>query len=89
MFVFIIISLIVYVTLSQFRIIYYRYFKSLDKEIIKYLESHNYKIKESRTSNKNDLKKSPFKKPPNFKVGLSIIKVNGIPLTLTDYVRKW
>ena len=87
-FIIFIISLIIYLGLSQFRVIYYRYLKSFDKEIIKYLDSNNYQIEETRTPNKNDWKKSPFKKPPNFEVSLSLVQINGISVTWTDYEYK-
>jgi|TARA_R110001606_G_C15202636_1_gene631882 hypothetical protein len=75
---------IIYVTYNQIRVIYYRNFKSFDKEIEEFLKSNNYEFIEKRKPNKEDWKNSPFKKPPNFEVSLSIIKINGIPVTWTD-----
>jgi len=84
LFIIIIIALIIYVTYNQVRVIYYRNFKSFDREIEGFLKSNNYQFIEKRKPNKEDWKKSPFKKPPNFEVSLSIIKINGIPITWTN-----
>ena len=84
LFVIIISVIIIYVTYNQIRVIYYRNFKSFDKEIEEFLKSNNYEFIEKRKPNKEDWKNSPFKKPPNFEVSLSIIKINGIPVTWTD-----
>lgn len=84
LFVIIISVFIIYVTYNQIRVIYYRNFKSFDKEIEEFLKSNNYEFIEKRKPNKEDWKNSPFKKPPNFEVSLSIIKINGIPVTWTD-----
>ena len=84
LFIIIIIALMIYVTFNQVRVIYYRNIKSFDKEIEEYLKHHNYEFIECRKPNKEDWKKSPFKKPPNFDVSLSVIKINGIPVTWTD-----
>ena len=83
-FIFTVVLLIIYVTYNQIKVIYYRNFKSFDKEIDTFLESHNYQLIEKRNPNKEDWKKSPFKKPPNFKVTLSVVKINGLPVTWTD-----
>jgi hypothetical protein len=77
-------AFIIYVTYNQIRVIYYRNFKSFDKEIEEFLKTNNYEFIEKRKPNKEDWKKSPFKKPPNFEVSLSLIKINGIPVTWTD-----
>ena len=84
LFVTIISAIIIYVTYNQIRVIYYRNFKSFDKEIEEFLKTNNYEFIEKRKPNKEDWKKSPFKKPPNFEVSLSLIKINGIPVTWTD-----
>lgn len=84
LFVIIISVFIIYVTYNQIRVIYYRNFKSFDKEIEEFLKSNNYEFIEKRKPNKEDWKNSPFKKPPNFEVSLSIIKINGIPVTWTE-----
>ena len=84
LFIVIIITILIYVTFNQVRILYYRYFKSFDKEIEEFLKSNNYEFIEKRKPNKEDWKKSPFKKPPKFKVRLSLIKINGVPVTWTD-----
>ena len=83
-FILIIILLIIYVTYNQIRIIYYRNFKSFNKEIENFLDSNNYQLIDKRKPNKEDWKKSPFKKPPNFKVTFSVVKINGLPVTWTD-----
>ena len=83
-FIIIISAFIIYVTYNQIRVINYRNFKSFDKEIEEFLKSNNYEFIEKRKPNKEDWKNSPFKKPPNFEVSLSIIKINGIPVTWTD-----
>ncbi|PHR70995.1 MAG: hypothetical protein COA67_07290 [Lutibacter sp.] len=84
LFIIIISAFIIYVTYNQIRVIYYRNFKSFDREIEEFLKSNNYEFIEKRKPNKEDWKKSPFKKPPNFKVSLSVIKINGVPVTWTD-----
>lgn len=84
LFIVIISAFIIYITYNQIRVIYYRNFKSFDKEIEEFLKSNNYEFIEKRKPNKEDWKNSPFKKPPNFEVSLSIIKINGIPVTWTD-----
>ncbi len=84
LFVFIIIAGIAYISFNQIRIIYYRNFKSFDKEIEEFLKSNSYQFIEKRKPNKEDWKESPFKKPPNFEVSLSIIEINGAPVTWTD-----
>jgi hypothetical protein len=84
LFVIILTIFIIYVTYNQIRVIYYRNFKSFDKEIEEFLKNNNYEFIEKRKPNKEDWKKSPFKKPPNFEVSLSLIKINGIPVTWTD-----
>ena len=84
LFIIIISAFIIYVTYNQIRVIYYRNFKSFDKEIEEFLKTNNYEFIEKRKPNKEDWKKSPFKKPPNFEVSLSLIKINGIPVTWTD-----
>ncbi|WP_339885847.1 hypothetical protein [Polaribacter vadi] len=84
LFITIISAFIIYVTYNQIRVIYYRNFKSFDKEIEEFLKTNNYEFIEKRKPNKEDWKKSPFKKPPNFEVSLSLIKINGIPVTWTD-----
>jgi hypothetical protein len=84
LFIIIISAFIIYVTYNQIRVINYRNFKSFDKEIEEFLKSNNYEFIEKRKPNKEDWKNSPFKKPPNFEVSLSIIKINGIPVTWTD-----
>tara|TARA_R110002050_G_scaffold585_2_gene4214 strand:- start:51 stop:425 length:375 start_codon:yes stop_codon:yes gene_type:complete len=84
LFVIIISVIIIYVTYNQIRVIYYRNFKSFDKEIEEFLKTNNYEFIEKRKPNKEDWKKSPFKKPPNFEVSLSLIKINGMPVTWTD-----
>ncbi|PWG06914.1 hypothetical protein [Polaribacter aquimarinus] len=83
-FIFIVVLLIIYATYNQIKVIYYRNFKSFEIEIENFLESHNYQLIEKRNPNKEDWKKSPFEKPPNFKVTLSVIKINGLPVTWTD-----
>ena len=83
-FIIIIVVFIIYITINQARVIYYRNFKSFDGEIEEFLNSHNYKFIEKRKPNNEDWKKSPFKKPPNFEVSLSIIKINGLPVTWID-----
>ena len=88
LFVIIISVFIIYVTYNQIRVIYYRNFKSFDKEIEELLKSNNYEFIEKRKPNKEDWKNSPFKKPPNCEVSLSIIKINGIPVTWTDLKHK-
>ncbi len=75
---------IIYVTYNQIRVIYYRNFKSFDKEIEEFLKINNYEFIEKRKPNEEDWKKSPFKKPPNLEVSLSLIKINGIPVNWTD-----
>ena len=84
LFIIIISAFIIYVTYNQIRVIYYRNFKSFDKEIEEFLKSNNYEFIEKRKPNKEDWKNSPFKKPPNFEVSLSVIKINGLPVTWTD-----
>jgi hypothetical protein len=84
LFIIIISAFIIYITYNQIRVIYYRNFKSFDKEIEEFLKSNNYEFIEKKKPNKEDWKNSPFKKPPNFEVSLSIIKINGIPVTWTD-----
>ena len=84
LFIIIISAFIIYVTYNQIRVIYYRNFKSFDKEIEEFLKSNNYEFIKKRKPNKEDWKNSPFKKPPNFEISLSIIKINGIPVTWTD-----
>lgn len=84
LFVIIISVFIIYVTYNQIRVIYYRNFKSFDKEIEEFLKSNNYEFIEKRKPNKEDWKKSPFKKPPKFKVTFFVIKINGLPVTWTD-----
>lgn len=83
-FIFIIVLLIIYITYNQIKVIYYRNFKSFDKEIEDFLESNNYQLIEKRKPNKEDWKKSPFEKPSNFKVTLSVVKINGLPITWVD-----
>ena len=83
-FIAIIIAIVLYATFNQVKVLYYRNFKSFDSEIEKFLKSNNFKLVETRKPNKEDWKKSPFKKPPNFEISLSIIKINGIPVTWTD-----
>ena len=84
LFIIIISAFIIYVTYNQIRVIYYRNFKSFDKEIEEFLKTNNYEFIEKRKPNKEDWKNSPFKKPPNFEVSLSVIKINGLPVTWTD-----
>jgi hypothetical protein len=84
LFIVIIITIVIYATFNQVRVLYYRNFKSFDKEIEEFLKSNNYEFIEKRKPNKEDWKKSPFKKPPNFEVSISIIKINGVPVTWTD-----
>jgi len=84
LFIIIISAFIIYVTYNQIRVINYRNFKSFDKEIEEFLKSNNYEFIEKRKPNKEDWKNSPFKKPPNFEISLSVIKINGIPVTWTD-----
>jgi hypothetical protein len=74
----------IYITYNQVQVIYYRNFKSFDEEIEGFLKSHNYQFIEKRKPNKEDWKKSPFKKPPNFEVSFAVIKINGLPVTWTD-----
>ena len=82
---FIIISVfLLYLTYNQVKVIYYRNFKSFDREIEEFLTSKNYKLIEKRKPNKDDWKKSPFKKPPDFQISISIVKINGVPVTWTD-----
>ena len=82
---FIIISVfLLYLTYKQVRVLYYRNFKSFDTEIEEFLTSKNYQLIEKRKPNKDDWKKSPFKKPPDFQISLSIVKINGVPVTWTD-----
>jgi hypothetical protein len=88
LFIAIIVAFFIYLTINQIRVLYYRNFKSFEGEIEEFLKSHNYEFIEKRNPNKEDWKKSPFKKPPNFKVSLSIIKINGIPVTWTDFKYK-
>jgi hypothetical protein len=88
LFIIIISAFIIYVTYNQIRVIYYRNFKSFDKEIEEFLKSNNYEFTEKRKPNKEDWKNSPFKKPPNFEVSLSVIKINGLPVTWTDFKYK-
>ncbi len=83
-FIFTVVLLIIYVTYNQIKVIYYRNFKSFDKEIETFLKSNNYQLIEKRKPNKEDWKNSPFEKPPNFKVTLSVVKINGLPVTWTD-----
>ena len=83
-FIAIIIAIVLYATFNQVKVLYYRNFKSFDSEIEKFLKSNNFELVETRKPNKEDWKKSPFKKPPNFEISLSIIKINGIPVTWTD-----
>lgn len=85
LFIGIIIAFFLYLISNQIRILYYRNFKSFDKEIEEFLRLHNYKLIEKRSPNKVDWKESPFKKPPNFKVSLYTVKINGIPITWTDF----
>jgi hypothetical protein len=84
LFIIIISAFIIYVTYNQIRVINYRNFKSFDKEIEEFLKSNNYEFIEKRKPNKEDWKNSPFKKPSNFEVSLSVIKINGLPVTWTD-----
>jgi len=82
---FIIISVfLLYLTYNQVRVLYYRNFKSFDTEIEEFLTSKNYQLIEKRKPNKDDWKNSPFKKPPDFQVSLSIVKINGVTVTWTD-----
>ena len=84
LFIFIVLLLVIYATYNQIKVIYYRNFKSFDKEIEEFLESNNYQLIEKRKPNKEDWKKSPFEKPPSFKINLSVVKINGLPVTWTD-----
>ena len=80
----IIVAFFVYLTITQVRVLYYRNFKSYDGEIEDFLKSHDYKFIEKRKPNNEDWKKSPFKKPPDFEISFSSIKINGLPVTWTD-----
>ena len=75
--------LIIVMTGQQGRILYYRHFKSYDKEIVDFLKTHNYEFIEKRKPNNEDWQKSPFKKPPVFEMSFPSIRINGLPVTWT------
>lgn len=72
------VSILLFITASQFILVYRRYFKSYNEEIISFLTSKNLCYDSSYNPSKLDWQKSPFQKPPDFKVGFSFIRINGV-----------
>ena len=81
--VLLLILVFVYLVYNQIMILYFRYFKSFDKEIETFLKLNNYKLLEKRNPNKEDWKSSPFNKPDDFKVNIVVVRINSLPVTWT------
>jgi len=67
-----------FITYQQARLFINRYLRLYNSEIFDYLKSRGYKLVEIRYPNNLDWKGSPFKRPPNLKVSLLIITINGL-----------
>lgn len=84
LFIAIFVALFLYITYNQIRVLYYRNFKSFNKEIEEFLKSNNYEFVENRKPTQEDWKKSPFEQPSDLEISFVIIRVNGLPVTWTD-----
>ena len=79
---------ILFLIYQQARLIYNRYLRAYKIEIKSYLDNKGFEYKETLYPNEKEWSKAPFSKPPRFKVGFVLIKINGTFVTWTskDYL---
>ncbi|MCB9192695.1 MAG: hypothetical protein H6603_09550 [Flavobacteriales bacterium] len=74
-----------WITYHQLKVWRYRYFYGYEREINDYLVQNRLEFILSRHPNTNDWEDGCFSKPAAYKVSISIVRINGIPITWTDY----